>query len=157
VRWLKIKGHENYRICEAGIVYSKRTDRFLKPTINSAGTAYVYLNETCYQVARLVLDHFQPSNTKVKIFAWHEDFHLENCHTKNLTRVNRSDRLRMFYEIKKRTRGVYAYTGLGKNKFRAVLRDKKKKVFTVGYFKTKIEAEVAYRNAYLKMFKRLPY
>lgn len=162
MKWVKIKGHENYRICEAGIVYSRKTDKFLQPVFSSAGTAYVSLNGIMYQVARLVLDHFQKSSTKVKIFAWHEDLNLANCHTKNLTRVNRSDRLRMFYEIKKRKRGVYEYKIKNKNgttyfKFRAVLRDKKSKTHTVGYYDTKLEAEVAYRNAYLKMYKRLPY
>lgn len=159
--WKRIKGYPNYRINENGDIYSIKNDIFLKPHTNISGVQYVCLSHkgVAYQtqVAVLVLDVFKPSQTLLKRHAWHTDLELSNVANTNLERCTRGDRKRMFNEIKGKKRGVYAYNGPGKNKFRVLLRNKDKKVVTIGYYKTALFAQLRYIQAYKKEFGRLPY
>jgi len=161
MEWKRIKGYPNYLINENGDIYSKRSDTFLKPAANASGVLYVTLTarhtKTLAQVATLVLDAFKPSQTQLKLYAWHTDLELSNVSNPNLERCTRGDRKRMFNEIKGKKRGVYAYNGPGKNKFRVLLRNKDKKVVTIGYYKTALFAQLRYVQAYKKEFGRMPY
>ena len=162
MKWMPIKNYENYLICEQGLVYSKRKDKFLKPYKNIFGVLYIELSSTIHgkkvdQLSRLVLDTFQTTDIETKRHAWHDDLQLENCSNPNLTRCTRSDRRRMFNEIRGKKRGVYASGGTGKKPFRVALRTLDGRVKTIGYFKNKWFAELRYIQAYKKEFKRPPY
>lgn len=161
MKWKKIKEYPNYLINENGDIYSIKTDIFLKPHVNISGVKYVGLSRkgkcTTLQLAILVLDAFKPSQTQLKRQAWHNDLELSNVSNPNLERCTRGDRKRMFNEIKGKKRGVYAYNGSGKNKFRVLLRNKDKKVVTIGYYKTALFAQLRYVQAYKKEFGRMPY
>lgn len=158
--WKKIKGYDNYMLSEKGDIYSIKRDTMLKPYTNPSGVQYVGLTQngisTAYQLSQLVLDTFKPSTTVIKVCAWHNDLELENCTNENLERCTRSDRKRMFFEIKNKKRGVYPWK-IGKNKFRVAFKNKYGKYITVGYYKTRLFAEFRYIQAYKKEFGRLPY
>lgn len=160
--FVKIKGFDNYLINEQGQVYSKVSDKFIANYRNKTGTLYVTLHKSgkncSFSVAKLVLDHFQPSKTKIKVCAYHKDLELENVQNENLERCSRSDRLRMLNEMNKKIRGVYAYNNpASKKKFRVVIKDKQGRTKTIGYYKTKFFATFQYVKAYTQMFGRSPY
>lgn len=161
MKWKRIKGFPNYRISSNGDVYSLKTDRMLKPyDLNNNGVLYVTLHNRgdskTFQLAKLVIDVFQPSQTTINTFAIHKDLELENCSNPNLERGTRADRKRMFNEIRGKKRGVYPWK-IGKNKFRVAFKNRAGKYVTVGYYKTQLFAEFRYIQAYKKEFGRLPY
>ena len=89
--WKPITNNNSYVINEQGQVYSTKTDKILKPySFYEGGSLYVTLSNKGYskhfQVARLVLDHFQPSQTKINTFAIHKDLEIENVQNENLNR-----------------------------------------------------------------------
>lgn len=158
--WKKVKGYNNYILSEKGDLYNIKTDIIQKGHTNDSGVKYVSLSKDgetqIVQLAKLVLDTFQPSQTTVKVCAWHNDLTLENCADENLERCTRGDRLRMFNEIKQKQRGVYPWK-IGKNKFRVALKGRDGKYKTIGYYKTEFFARFQYAKAYKKEFGRLPY
>ena len=160
MRWRRVIGYKNYLINDLGMVYSKKTDKFLKPYVNPSGVLYVSLSNNgvnkMIPLDRLVLNHFQPSQTTINVYAWHKDLELENVANNNLKRCSRGDRRRMFFEIKGKQRGIYPWT-IGKNKFRVALKGPDKKYITVGYYKTELYAKLRYVQAYKKLYGRAPY
>lgn len=168
ITWKNIPNYPNYLINNVGDVYSKKTDSLLKGWLNGSGVKYVCLSHKGdsrhFELARLVLDVFQPSQTKIKLYAWHKDLELQNVMNDNLDRCNRSDRQRMFMEMKNKKRGVYKYDNYvskktGKNvvRYRVTFKDKNKKTKTFGYYKTEFFARFKYCQFYKKEFGRLPY
>src|SRR6478736_2019471 len=149
MRWKRIKGYKHYLINDLGMVYSKYSDKFLTPEDRN-GVLYIGLSNKgdtkVTQLARLVLDHFQPSQTVINTHAWHKDFELANVTNNNLKRCNLGDRRRMLNEIRGKKRGVYAWN-IGKNKFRVVLKDPVGKTKTIGYYKTEVYATLRYIQA----------
>lgn len=158
----KIPNFPNYTIDELGNVYSIKKDRYLKPfkTQPKVDTLYVQLtnngNSQYFQVAKLVLMVFQPSQTKINTFAIHKDLELENCANFNLERGTRGDRKRMFNEIRKKVRGVYEFN-YGKKNYRAVIKTLDKQTKTIGYYKNYWYAQYMFNKTYKQMYGKLPY
>lgn len=167
MEWRKIPNYPNYMLSEKGDLYNITNDSFLKGTINPSGVKYVALSKdnehVQIQLAQLVLNVFKPSKTETKVHAWHNDLELEHCANNNLKRCTLSDRMRMFNEIKGKKRGISKWKrfSIRENKivtkYRALFKNKQGKIVTVGYYKTKIFAELRYIQAYKKEFGRLPY
>jgi hypothetical protein len=162
MKWKKIKGYPNYRLSENGDLYNVKTDSFLKGSTNPSGVKYVSLSKngvtTQVQLAQLVLTVYKPSQTVINVYAIHIDLELENYAKTNVERCTLGDRKRMFNEIKKKQRGVYAYNNpKSKKKWRAAFKNTTGKYVTVGYYKTEFFARFNYIKAYKKEFGRLPY
>lgn len=168
MKWERIKGFPNYRINENGDVYSIKYDKFLKPYVNPSGVLYIQLSNKGAvlqtQLSTLVLDTFKPSRTQIKLYAWHLDLELDNCANNNLERCTRSDRKRMFNEMKKKKRGVYTWTtgkldkhGNPYTRYRVMFKDRSGKTRTFAYAKTEFYARFLYVKFYMKEFGRLPY
>lgn len=156
-----IPNFPNYTIDDLGNVYSIKSDKYLKPTqIHPNGTVYVGVSKngksTWINVAKMVLRLFQPSQTKINTYALHKDLELENCANFNLERGSRSDRKRMFNEIRGKVRGVYAWN-IGKNKYRAMIKNPQGKTETLGYFKHKWYAQHVFNMKYREYYGKLPY
>lgn len=156
-----IPNFPNYTIDDLGNVYSIKSDKYLKPFSHyPGGTMYVHLSKkgiaTPINVAKLVLKLFQPSQTKINTYALHKDLELENCANFNLERGTRSDRKRMFNEIRGKIRGVYSFP-LGKKKWRAVIKTPQGKTKTLGYFKHKWYAQHVFNMQYREYYGKLPY
>jgi len=156
-----IPNFPNYTIDDLGNVYSIRSDKYLKPySFYPGGTVHVMLHKngkgTHINVAKMVLKLFQPSQTKINTHALHKDLELENCANFNLERGSRSDRIRMLNEIRGKVRGVYAWN-IGKNKYRAVIKNPQGKTETLGYFKHKWYAQHVFNTQYRKYYGKLPY
>ena len=160
LKWKRIKGYRHYKISTNGDVYNVKRDHMLKGWTNVSGVKYVSLSKNgetkTLELAKLVLDTFKPSQTEIKVCAWHKDLELENCANNNLERCTRGDRKRMFNEMKKKKRGVY-YFSHGKKNYRAILKNRQGKTVTIGYYKTEFFARFMYIRAYKKEFGRLPY
>lgn len=156
-----IPNFPNYTIDEFGNVYSIKRDIYLKTWSHSKGsTVYATLKNKAkikhLNVAKLVLKLFQPSQTKINTYAIHKDLELTNCANFNLERGNRSDRKRMFNEIRGKVRGVYSWKG-GKNKWRAVIKTPQGNTKTLGYFKNKWYAQFVFNMKYKEYYGNFPY
>lgn len=85
--WKKIEGFENYLISNHGRIYSHKTSKILKPTIDTKG----YLRISFYdngkgntkKVHRLVAEAFLPNRLKLPQVN-HKDEDKENNHVDNL-------------------------------------------------------------------------
>lgn len=156
-----IPNFPNHTIDDLGNVYNIKLDMYLKPySIHKNGTLYVKLHykgrSELFNLAKLVLRLFQPSQTKINTFAIHKDLELQNCANFNLERGSRADRIRMMNEIRGKVRGVYAWN-IGKNKYRAVIKNQQGKTETLGYFRNKWYAQHIFNTQYKKYYGKLPY
>ena len=155
-----IPNFPNYLIDELGNVYNFKTDKFLKGYKHHGNVIYITLTNKgahkTFQLAKLVLSVFQPSQTKINTYALHTDLELQNCANFNLQRGSRGDRKRMFNEIRAKVRGVYAYPH-GKKKWRAVIKTPEGKTKTLGYFKHKYAAQHVFNIQYKEYYGKLPY
>ena len=157
-----IPNFPNHTIDDLGNIYNIKLDKYLKAykTHPNNDTLYVRLRykgrEETFNVAKLVLRLFQPSQTKINKYALHKDLELENCANYNLERGSRGDRKRMFAEIKKKVRGVYAFPH-GKKPWRAAIKTPEGKTKTLGYFKHKWYAQYVFNMQYREYYGRLPY
>lgn len=160
MKWRKIKGYKNYLLSDKGDLYNTKTDKILQGSTNSSGVRYVSLSKNgqkqAVQLAHLVLSVYKPSQTVIRTQAIHTDLELENCSNGNLERGTHGDRIRMFYRMKKKLRGVYPYPH-GKKKWRAAFKNRQGKYVTVGYYHTEFFARFQYMKAYKKEFGMFPY
>lgn len=159
--WRFIKNSNNrFQVSNRGKVRSKKRkyvkeDRIL--TQNAVGLRlYVHLGKgISTSVAKLVLSSFKMSEID-KEYALHIDKNTFNNNSKNLKWGTLGDVKRLSFEIRKKKRGVYFYPSAQKRKWRVVLKvDNKAK--TIGYYQTKLNAEIAFMFAYKQEYKRFPY
>jgi hypothetical protein len=154
-----VKGYDNYSLCNDGFVFNKNTGTVLKPfkTSKAAKQYYVVLYEKSkgkpFNLAKLILDHFTPEEIG-KDNALHLNYKTEENHIENLKRGTRGDLLRHYNQGKKR--GVVKYISGNYKYWRAII-NKDQKTITVGYFKNKQEAEMAYCLAYAAEYDQLPF
>tara|TARA_R110000824_G_scaffold11586_1_gene50777 strand:- start:45 stop:512 length:468 start_codon:yes stop_codon:yes gene_type:complete len=81
---MEIQGYSNYLIYDDGRVWSKRSNKFLKPQNNGTGYyIYTFPNKTNKLIHRLVAEHYIP-NPLNKPQVNHEDGTRSNNHVSNL-------------------------------------------------------------------------
>ena len=105
-------------------------------------------------IDKLVLKYFKGIKRSKK-FALHLDFNKLNDKSINLDWSKRGDLLRYYNTRKNKIRGIYPWR-IGKKKFRAVLKIRKK-VVSLGYFNTYDDALKVYLDSYTKAFGYLPF
>ncbi len=159
--FVDIKGYENrYAVSNFGRVLNLKTRHILKATLaykeaNLRISLYKRGKSKSYNLYYLVLKHFKAAE-RGKHFGVHLDLNRINNIEPNLKWATRGDLRRERFEIKKKKRGVYSWKFKNFNYFRAVIQHKKK-VQTIGYFKTEIEAYDAFFNKYVELYSRAPW
>lgn len=169
VIWRKVKNlhyQRKYEVSNYGDVRIIESKRLLTKFKFSNGALYVGLNKnghtTSIAIHRLVFKHFKIEELSKKKWVHHLDFNKENNHSPNLDQKSRGDYLRLWNTERNRQRGVYFYKQPKKNgkgfyeKYRAVVKYRDK-VKTLGYFKTKQEAEIAYYGGFKELYGYYPY
>lgn len=161
--WKTVKRFDNYEVSNKGQVRNKRTGYILKPykMHKSSNLLYVMLFKKGvyknFPVHKLVAKHFERM-TKSDTTAYHlnyvqtdnRDINLEGCTVGDATaRTRRLNNLRKY-------RGIHKFPRAKDKKWRAMLCVGKMKVKTVGYYRTRKEAYVAYIKAYQSLFNENP-
>jgi len=158
--WVKVKGFSNYKISNMGNIVNIKTNKLLKiQYVNSNNYAMItlYKNKQSYNkgLAKLVIAHFQVKELD-KDFALHLDLNHMNNKNVNLKQASRGDIYRYYYTVKKQKRGVYKWTDGFHVKWRAMIKVNNKPL-TIGYTKTKKQAEMLYKQAFKSYYGYLPY
>lgn len=158
-KFKRVSGYKNYAISNMGYVINKNTGRILKPfKLEKGRQFYVHLNKSNtskpFNLARLVLTHFTKKELG-KNFAIHLNRLTSDNRVNNLKSSTRGDLIRWYNQEKKRPRGIYKNT-LGSKPFRVLIKYNNK-AKTVGYFKHRSDAEVAYRQEYVRFYGQEPY
>ena len=159
----KVRKFNNYIIYSNGRVFSKSSNRFIKPyQLGKKEYSYYYVSlyknnkSKVFNLARLVLDHFKPEELTIeKNSPLHTDLNMYNNNVNNLSAGTRGDRKRLINTKKNKKRGVYRWL-IGKNKFRSAITIQQKCV-TIGYYLTYDEAEAAYIKKYKEVYGYDPY
>lgn len=157
-KWKVIKGY-NYKISNYGEVYSLYSKRNIKPFVTNGKSLWIELQKkgisVRFNLSKLVVKYFNKNWTLEKQYALHVDYNRENNIETNLECTTRGDLYRYWYRFRNQTRGIYRFPN-GKKRFRAVLKVKDKTV-TIGYFKQKNEALIAYYSAYIGLYDIEPF
>jgi len=86
-----VEGHSDYSVSNKGRVYSYKSDRFLKPSLNSDGYYQLRLDGKCYKVHKLVamvfLNHKSTGKNKHLVID-HIDGDKSNNNLDNLREVS---------------------------------------------------------------------
>lgn len=168
--WKTVKFNKKYEVSNYGEVRNKRTGTVLKPWKLNDYTSLVFLSfkvrkgvhvNKSYGLHKLVSTHFQyhklEQNSAINV-----DYNGSNNKLTNL--LPSSSGQRSSYNSKHsrakkkgKTHGVYKWKlADAKKKWRAMISDGmgkgKSSVKTIGYFRTRKEAMVAYRQAFYSMY-----
>ncbi len=164
--WKVIKEFPNYSVSNKGRVKNNKTKHFLKQwsPVNSALLYVTFSNwPACYHrgVHVLVAKYFKKMKKKDNsaLHLNYVQFDNREPNVDGCTKGQAIVRTRKHNRLKKgKIKGIYKWA-IGKNKFRAVLslEDGKMGTQTIGYFKTKKEAILAYHAAYLEKFGVKPF
>lgn len=154
-RWQKIEGYENYSVSTFGNVRNDDTDNILKNIICNHGYYEVCLYKNAIKknqlIHRLVANAFlkNPQNKKC---VDHIDRNKTNNHFLNLRYATHSENGQ---NKNKQSNNTSGFTGVSfhksRNKYIARYKLNKKEIF-IGYYKTAIEASVAYKSKIKKIF-----
>lgn len=165
--WRYIKGtfHKNqYQVSNRGKIKTKKRKYITQEKILCQAIIcdrfYVSIQKTngiySYKsVANLVLSHFKKHEID-KNYALHINYNTLDNNSTNLKWATLGDIRRISFEKKKKSRGVYKYKHAKKKQWRAVLKIDNKTI-TIGYYKTKTQAQIAYRMKYFETYNRMPY
>lgn len=153
-----------YLVSNLGRVYSRKSERFVIGAKFPNGTSSIYICSGKYKrhimLHTLVSLHFN-EHTQHQDSAQHLNFINEDNEARNLEPCTVSERMTRTRarnaKLAGKTLGVYPYPRNAHRKWRAVLKDKKGKINTIGYYKTMEEAKEAFRQAYLKRWGFDPY
>mgnify|MGYP001070438704 CR=1 FL=1 len=149
-KWRTIKKHPSYRVSNYGDVYSSKSNKYLKPSINSSGYFCLRLDNTSYKVHKLVaiafLNH-KSSNQNRDLVIDHIDGDKLNNNLSNLREVSpRENRTNYTNRIKTTSK----YTGVcwdkSRRKWIASIKVNGKQK-NLGRFKKEKDAYLAYRKA----------
>lgn len=156
VIWKSIRGYKNYEVSNMGKVRNKETGGILKIQTNQAKTRYVTLWKNGLSknliLGNLVLKAFGAKRLFTTI---HIDGDHSNNKLSNLKPGTRAESLVQNRRALGKLRGVYKFP-IGDKNWRAILAVDKKSI-TIGYFKTKAEAIIAFYNAYKNKYGAKPF
>lgn len=145
--WRFVKTNRKYQVSSKGRVRNSKTKRILSQYLpTNCLRFYVGLNSGNQPVNRLVLQNFRKTELDYVI---HENEDIQDNKLKNLDECTRGDALRQVHRFRKRKRGVYKFEP-GKC-WRVALKVDNKAV-TLGYAKTKKEAEYLYIWGYEQIY-----
>jgi len=162
--WRYIKNtNKKYQVSNYGRIKSKKrkyvsSDRFITPyKIKQRLYAFIQKNNgvtSAKSISKLVLTHFKKKEIG-KDFSIHIDANTYNNRSTNLEWGTRGDVFRKANELKKKKRGVYRHE-YGKKNWKTIIKVDNKSE-TVGYFKTREDAEFVYQVTYGLVYGRMPY
>ncbi len=157
--WKSINGYENYKISDHGNVKNIKTNKMLKPRVNSNGYCCVDLHDnklrSTKSIHRLVAEAFfdNPDNKRC---VDHIDRNKLNNHVNNLRFATDSENGSNRTIGSNNTSGIVGvYFCKDRNKWRAVIKKDGKKIH-LGYFESKeeaIEARSKAEETYFKEFR----
>jgi hypothetical protein len=154
----RVNGYKNYTVNNQGEVFNVKTKHKLTPYKRKIGRQYyIQLSKNNitqnFNLAKLVCDHFKKKELHSE-YVKHLNFTTEDNRNKNLKRCTRGDLRRHYNQGKKR--GVYTWTDGIRQYYRATLKiDDKCK--TIGYYKKRKDAVIAYKAAFLVEYGMLPF
>lgn len=158
--WRTIKQNKRYQVSSLGRVKIKETGRILSISKSNSGGLLVNLynpntqKQTLKSVARLMMLAFKKKPPKFT--PTFKDGDNTNVTLSNLKRGTRSENLFNIRTRKNKLRGVIRDNNKYKY-FRAYISLGNGKSKTLGYFKKRKDAYVAYYNTYTKMYKVEPF
>lgn len=167
-KWKKVKipGYSHYQISNDGLLLNTKNGtathgHFVKGPLSSLEFSLSSNNKELNIVAHnLVAMHFK-DNEVDKNYAIHLDYNKTNNIYTNLELADFGQVLsharRLANQKRAKVRGVYPFKKCSKKPWRAVVTLGRGKTKTVGYFKTKEEAIVAYKNKYKALYGVDPY
>jgi hypothetical protein len=150
-----IKGYEKYMISDEGRVFSIKSHKFFKPSINTCGYYIVDLYKNGirknFTVHRLVGLHFLKNSENKKCIDHINNNKLDNTinNLRFATLNENSHNARIRNDNTSGIKGVYFHKQRNKYRAEIVINNKKKHI---GYYKTLEEATIARKKVANKLF-----
>lgn len=156
---LKYK-YKNYEVSSRGRIRNCKTNKILKPFKSNKHSKLLYVglsrkSETCtFAVHKLVATHFDRMELKDET-AYHINFIQNDNRDLNLMGCSKGAAIARTrrHNNKRKYRGIHKFAYNKTKKWRALLCIGKMKVKTIGYYKTRNEAFIAYQKAYKSYYQ----
>ena len=144
-----VEGHSSYSVSNKGRVYSYKSDRFLKASLNSDGYYQLRLDGKAYKVHKLVAAAFlnhESSGQNRGLVVDHIDGDKSNNNLENLREVSpRGNRVNYIKRVKSTSKYVGVCWDKSRNKWFASIKINGKQK-NLGRFTEEYDAYLAYQN-----------